>query len=219
MEPILFNTEMVQAILDGRKTVTRRVVKPKYDNTHFMLRTDKYGTEFVEMQNNVEGETFGTREDGTNWRKIIGYIRPKPPYKVGEILYVQETWLAHTIRPLHLSLKYRADDKVKENVEFCKERFEKFKKFANKNGWQSPYFMPKEAARIFLRVTDVRVERLRDITSIGVKQEGCDIWTDFAFIWTSTLKKDDMNKYGWNANPWVWVIEFERCEKPQEVQE
>lgn len=92
VKPILFNTDMVKAILDGRKTVTRRVVKPKYNNTHFKFRTDKYGTEFVEIQNNIEGATFGKNPDGTTWRKMLGYIIKSPPYQPGDVLYVRETY-------------------------------------------------------------------------------------------------------------------------------
>ena len=95
--------------------------------------------------------------------------------------------------------------------------------------------MPKEAARIWLKVTDVRVERLQDITEDGAEAEGAmdnrgfihspeneydRIYTareHFIGIWDRTIKKSDLDRYGWDANPYVWVIEFERCEKPQEV--
>lgn len=95
--------------------------------------------------------------------------------------------------------------------------------------------MPKEAARIWLKVTDVRVERLQEITEDGAKAEGAidnrgfihspeneydSIHTareHFIEIWNSTIKKSDFDRYGWDANPWVWVIEFERCEKPEGV--
>lgn len=93
--------------------------------------------------------------------------------------------------------------------------------------------MPKEAARIWLKVTDVRVERLQDITEDGAKAEGANFKNGknvgfeekmnrtaierFTEIWNSTIKKSDFDRYGWNANPWVWVIEFERCEKPKGV--
>jgi hypothetical protein len=90
----------------------------------------------------------------------------------------------------------------------------------------------ERAARIWLKVTDVRVERLQDITDDGAKAEGANWkngknvgWEEkmrrtaverFAEIWDSTIKKYDLDSYGWAANSWVWVIEFERCEKPKE---
>lgn len=88
--------------------------------------------------------------------------------------------------------------------------------------------MPKEAARIWLKVTDVRVERLQDINGQDVLKEGlnshvhpqafyfdCNQREMFENLWNSTIKKSDLDRYGWGANPWVWVIEFERCEKPE----
>ncbi len=226
---------MTQATLENRKTATRRVIKPKYSNTHFMFRTDKYGTEFVEMQNQVEGETWGKNEDGTTWHKILGYIVPKAPYKVGDILYVQETWQIHDLSPeFCMMIRFKADNHCELQVEFKPSRFDKFEKFYYKNGWQSPYFMPKEAARLFLKVTDVRVERLQDISNQeahkeGVKATGSDVYCGhgtassqwdfsvekFTTLWDSTIKKQDLDKYGWEANPWVWVIEFERVEVQQ----
>ena len=103
------------------------------------------------------------------------------------------------------------------------------------------FHMPKEAARIWLKVTDVRVERLREITpkdsenegvgnlfyeDIGYSEKNYGTEVDpeygiakeqFAWRWESTIKKSDIDRYGWGANPWVWVIEFERCEKPEGV--
>ena len=87
--------------------------------------------------------------------------------------------------------------------------------------------MPKEAARIWLKVTDVRVERLQEITEEQIGREGVEVEYPhvlngeekryaFSTLWNSTVKKSDLDRYGWNANPWVWVIEFERCEKPEE---
>ena len=91
--------------------------------------------------------------------------------------------------------------------------------------------MPREAARIFLRVTDVRAERLNDITERGAQYEGVSLplaaqndpeyaeyiggyYSAFADLWDRIVKLADRALYGWDANPWVWVIEFERCEKP-----
>lgn len=86
--------------------------------------------------------------------------------------------------------------------------------------------MPKEAARIWLKVTDVRLERLQEITIDGIRNEGLSSMAvhagdmeialkEWELLWSSTIKKSDLDRYGWDANPWVWVIEFERCEKPE----
>lgn len=86
--------------------------------------------------------------------------------------------------------------------------------------------MPKEAARIWLKVTDVRVERLQDMDKMDAVKEGIDTrlcinlnhaLAKFKKLWNSTIKKSDLDRYGWDANPYVWVIEFERCEKPEGV--
>ena len=98
--------------------------------------------------------------------------------------------------------------------------------FSHNREWKPSLFMPKEAARIWLKVTDVRVERLQEITIDGIRNEGLSSMAvhagdmeiameEWKNLWNSTIKKPDINHYGWDANPWVWVIEFERCEKPE----
>ena len=88
--------------------------------------------------------------------------------------------------------------------------------------WKQSIHMPKEAARIWLKVTDVRVERLQNIDIDGIRNEGLssmDVHAgdteialkELTILWNSTIKKSDIDRYGWDANPWVWVIEFERC--------
>lgn len=199
--PILFNTEMVQAILEGRKTATRRVVNPQpkffYAGGKRKDPVNENGLAFLSMSNGGKDELY------------------VPPYQPGDILYVQETWKIHALNPAFcMMVKYRADDYCNLQVILSPSRFDKFKKFYDKNGWQSPYFMPKEAARIYLRVTDVRTERLQSITDEEAKQEGCDNSAStalgFPFVWDSTIKKADLDRYGWDANPWAWVIQFER---------
>ena len=232
-KPILFNTEMVRAILDGRKTVTRRVIKLKYDNTHIEIRNSKYGKEVIEIQNDVEGETYGTNTDGIHWRKLLGYIEKCPPYKIGDILYVRETWANCNIAsPEKYLYKAVYDLSI---YPYCNWM------------WHPSIHMPKEAARIFLKVTNVRVERLQDITEEGVCKEGAEPLISCKYehtiyyldggmeacfntgccsycpaleetyaelfgklVWNETIKTIDKNIYGWDANPWVWVIEFER---------
>ena len=80
--------------------------------------------------------------------------------------------------------------------------------------------MPKQDARIWLEVTDVSVERLKDIDTRGCQWEGIDIsrggvFRRFSELWDSTIQKAKIDRYGWRANPWVWVIRFERCRKPE----
>lgn len=187
MKPILFNTEMTKALLGGTKTATRRVVKPKYTNTEIILKNGK------------AFETAGT---------LATTVEIKPPYQVGDILYVRETWAELETVYGHLYYAYKADDDTLHHS--IGENF---------THWHPSIHMPKEAARIFLRVTDVRVERLQDITPEDIIKEGfCEvfpagIWqADFYNNWDSTIKSKDCALYSWNANPWVWAIEFERVE-------
>lgn len=242
MKPILFNTEMVRAIQDGRKTVTRRILKnaPKK----------------VYAGRCVLGA--GLFDETTHMRVM------EPPIKIGDILYVRETWQKHHIhKPLRavpadfkeIQYSYRADGEI-----------------ANSDGspfiWRPSIHMPKEAARIFLRVKDVRVERLQDITVAQVAAEGIDdmvpcndavelcnycplpdelkgvhnyggtvhmcegsnckealdYWEEefiglFAGLWESTIKDKEISKYGWDANPWVCVIEFVKISKEDAMKE
>lgn len=186
IRPILFNTEMVRAILEGRKTCTRRVLKQPFE---------------------VHPNGYITKSRGNE--RLCPYI---PPYQPGDILYVRETWCKGSYGNEKEKYYYKADD----NNFFCT--------------WHPSIHMPKEAARIWLKVTDVRVERLQEITDDGAKAEGANWkngknvgWEEkmrrtaverFAEIWNSTIKKSDLDRYGWDVNPWVWVVEFERCEKP-----
>lgn len=193
MKPILFNTEMVRAILDGRKSCTRWLVK-------FLLGENPKWTGYIKdglMLYNGRNEPC---------------IRTQP-YQSGDILYVRETWCKGLERYI-----YRADYSDTENF------YQDGKEINMK--WQPSLHMPKEAARIFLRVTNVRVERLQEITSEQICKEGVEVEDPyvlngeekryaFSNLWNSTIKESDLDRYGWNANPWVWVIEFERCDKPE----
>lgn len=209
IKPILFNTEMVRANLDGRKTCTRRLVR-------FLPGENPQWTGYIRdglMLYNGRNEPCIT----------------KAPYQPGDILYVRETWqylyeLDGNEQIIEDTGKYyyAATDTISFNT------------YVDENGlehehvpWKPSIHMPKEAARIWLKVTDVRVERLQEITSEQISREGVEVEYPhvlngeekryaFSTLWNSTIKKSDIDRYGWDANPWVWVIEFERCEKPEE---
>ncbi len=209
MKPILFNTEMVRAILDGRKSCARRIVKPQQ---LVGLLPDKCKNGVPEEFLKEKKLMFKPYCNMTDIELINTAY--KAPYQRGDILYVRETWCKGLERYI-----YRAD--YSDTEKFYRDGKEIEMK------WHPSLHMPKDAARIFLRVTNVRVERLQDITVEDALAEGMDkyirlngeldensIITSFIGIWNSTIKKSDLDRYGWNANPWVWVIEFERCEKP-----
>lgn len=202
IKPILFNTEMVRAILDGRKTCTRRVIKPQPDEKHTF--TLGFVTDSTEKKE-VGCFGFGIDEYGGS----IQYVKPPYGYAPGDILYVRETW------------------KKAPNGYYYYEDWQR-NDIADVTKWKPSIHMPKEAARIWLKVTDVRVERLQEITSEQICREGVEVEYPhvlngeekryaFSRLWDSTIKKSDLDRYGWNASPWVWVIEFERCEKPEGV--
>ena len=219
--PILFNTEMVRAILDGRKTCTRRICKDANECTVPDMEFYNADKRTYAVHNFVDKEH--TEQLSTAERTC--------PICTGDILYVRETWKEAP------KGYYYYEDWQKDDI-------------ADVTKWKPSIHMPKEAARIWLKVTDVRVVRLQEIDKDGVWDEGfkfkppcltrvsadghtcdldgpcmssikyCDMTMGELFgreLWNSTIKKSDIDRYGWDANPWVWVIEFERCEKPKGV--
>lgn len=199
MKPILFNTEMVRAILDGRKTVTRRIIKPQpKSKVVFNL-----------------GQWQETQMCANGLRVLT------PPFKVGDVLYVRETWGQTADLPgiSEEATVYAADFSDKELAHLKDRHFR----------WRPSIHMPKDLARMYLKVTEVRAERLQNISADGCAMEG--VWPlysgpiggrseyyldKFSYLWDSTISKADLDTYGWKANPWVWVIRFEVCEKPEE---
>lgn len=193
IKPILFNTEMVRAILDGRKSCTRRINKDA--NDYVVPDMDFYDSD----KRTYAVHNYADKEH-TDKLSIAERTCPICP---SDILYVRESY-----SELSFGYVYKADG---ENIDHL----------GNVIKWHPSIHMPKEAARIWLKVTDVRVERLQDMTDDDAEAEGCFDYTSTALgfpdVWDSTIKKSDLDSYGWDANPWVWVIEFERCEKPEGV--
>lgn len=218
-KPILFNTEMVRANLDGRKSCTRRLVKGFVPDDAIWGYTAFTPKGYISCR--------GTFADGYGEKFF------KLPYQTGDILYVRETWYKDKYRYMYRA-NYSDSEKFYRNGKEVKIK------------WKPSIRMPKEAARIWLKVTDVKVERLQEMKPVDVIKEGaypdcwdclntygesgsqccygteeqcsqCDeVMMEWEKLWNSTIKKADLDRYGWNASPWVWVIEFERCEKPEE---
>ena len=207
--PILFSTPMVQAILNGNKTMTRRICKLDIANFDYDRKNKNYGP-FLQ-------DKYG---DSIDVKTLCPYGQP------GDRLWVRETW-----NGIRLGDKteywYKADEPEDADNGVLRER------------WRPSIHMPRKAARIFLEVVNVRVERLQEITASQIIKEGLfcgmklnggicgngglcapdedDVChnvfvSDFVMLWNSTIKKQDLHLHGWDASPWVWVIEFGRIE-------
>jgi len=274
IKPILFNTEMVRAILDGRKSCTRRIVKPQpQSRLCYTFAGCNCGTWGYPSKTAYEnwGDEYKLPEDITDEELKR---RWNPPYHTDDILYVRETWRVGAWDILNQMIAFDYKDGTCGELTYIHDR-ELFERLVNQsrndarqakceyNGvdfvwekgkspcrWHPSIHMPKKATRIWLKVTDVRVERLQEIDEDGVWDEGfkfkppcltrvsadghtcdldgpcmssikyCDMTMGELFgreLWNSTIKKSDLDRYGWNANPWVWTIEYERCEKPEGV--
>ena len=184
MKPILFNTDMVRAILEGRKTVTRRVVKPQPPG----------------------GVQRLYQKSGSNVWRSPGedvWVEIRAPYQTGDVLWVRETWSISDGAYLYRAFPGAGMEPNKQDAAMREMGLK----------WYQSIRMPREAARIFLRVTGVRAERLQEIDDRGVVAEGLEIGCYFDDLWNRTVKPTDRAAYGWEANPWVWVIEFERISK------
>ena len=193
MKPILFNTEMVRAILEGRKAVTRRVVKPQPPATSVVRKR-------------------GCAWEWSFWADCdMGHLM-QPPYKPGDILWVRETFRDLPVLP---------DGTFTNRVHYYYKADGDLRPAGWRDRWRPSIHMPREAARLFLRVTGVRVERLQDINldppgpENQVVREGLHYLSDFIAVWDRTVRPSERDRYGWDANPWVWVIEFERISKDE----
>jgi hypothetical protein len=207
--PTLFSAEMVRAILDGRKTQTRRVLKPQPTKPVYQLVNDGRSAVY---------KSFG------NFSRRQSDIRIKCPYgQPGDTLWVRETWGAvwPADEPVPLrqcEIEYRAD-----LPPGCTDRPGEWPADEG-NGpevpkWRPSIHMPRWASRITLRITDIRVERLQDISEDDAKAEGakpldyaahhvaagCGARIAFEQVWTTINGPN-----AWGDNPWVWVVAFER---------
>lgn len=218
IKPILFNTEMVRAILAGRKSCTRRICKD----------ANEYTVPDMEFYN-ADKRTYAVHNFADKEQmEQLSTAERTCPICTGDILYVRETWKEAP------KGYYYYEDWQKDDI-------------ADVTKWKPSIHMPKEAARIWLKVTNVRVERLQEMKPVDVIKEGaypdcwdclntygesgsqccygteeqcsqCDeVMMEWEKLWNSTIKKSNLDRYGWDASPWVWVIEFERCEKPEGV--
>ncbi len=197
--PILFSGSMVEAILDGRKTQTRRVIHPQPDECIWF-----------DVQPTPYRHVINPQQPNVVHKNII-----KCPYgKVGDSLWVRETWcldiedpyVIPKTQPLGVEIFYRADGEILMGDQICT------------SVWKPPIFMPRWASRITLEITNIRVERVKDISARDVIAEG---------VWDKTHTLGDLNwqrewiekwnavnkkrGYDWDSNPWVWVLEFRQA--------
>ena len=195
---------MVKAILAGKKTMTRRVVK------------NKIFQQWIDVGMSDEA----MKNPDNNWIDACPYGQP------GDILWVRETWnQALNTETDELGYVYK-EQMLRENVIYTDLDDDPIK-------WRPSIFMPRTAARLFLKVTNIRVERLQDISQEDIEKEGLWFYSQeyreetcinrdsvygiqatgrkyFKELWDSINAK---RGYGWDINPWVWVVEFERVER------
>lgn len=205
--PILFSGTMIRAILDGRKTQTRRILKSQPPS----------GALCVAVFHHPDPRTHFWANDRSG---LLDWAQACPYGEVGDRLYVRETW-QHSNHPFgayenDCLIFYRADylhDPLGPDLERSADGI--------RREWRPSIHMPRAASRITLEVTGVRVERLQEISEEDAIAEGLIVpmyeqdgsgptyQCAYRHLW------DDLNTargYGWDANPWVWVVEFRRIE-------
>ena len=218
IRPILFNTEMVRAILEGRKTVTRRLITPQPSHQLEIKRADMKWGHISEMH---------------TWT---------PPAYAGDLLWVRETWNVNNFREneetgaSEVGFIYLASNDPDNGFQWNAVSADSYVKYMDSvseyfDKWRPSIHMPKEAARIFLRVKSVTCESLQHIDGAEAEAEGALIINNpliredkatydkigresFTRLWNSTIKPAELDRYGWQQNPWVFVIKFERVDKP-----
>ncbi|EMM4933025.1 hypothetical protein WAS43_004297 [Salmonella enterica] len=199
---MIFNAEMVNAILSGRKTQTRRPIKWKQ-------------TRFTEIAERDDGSLWPWAEDCERG----GDIWFACPYgEIGDRIWVRETFRVHSRATDVATLVYRASVRNSWTEQTHRVPVAVCNKPATPEKWTPSIHMPRWASRITLEITDVRVERLRDLSEDDAKSEGItppsggvppgwEYRINFRDLWMDIYGTDN-----WEANPWVWVIEFKRVE-------
>ncbi len=217
VHPILFSSQMVQAILRGNKSQTRREIKGCNDFSHSKLVIDP---ELCGEDKN--GDIYPLLSKGLHVDFDFGEWVVKCPYgNVGDILWVRETWADNTAYFLYKA-SCDSDFYVDENYQETKEKIK----------WKPSIFMPKKACRLFLKIADIKVQQLNDISNWDAMQEGA-LMSDipkkilsnenmakkisqngfkvaFRYVWEKINGKDS-----WDNNPCVWAISFQKCERPK----
>lgn len=204
---MIFNAEMVRALLSGRKTQTRRIIKPQPEAT---------------LSGSLSGKWLSRPLNGLLLPKIEDIAIHCPFGVVGDRIWVRETFQG-PLFDYDLMDSYCKDPTPFEKPEFCVYKADGVPapEFYDADDelhccWRPSIHMPRWACRILLEITNVRVERLKSISDGDAIREGCstadmmsgDCVADmFARLWASIYGSDS-----WNANPWVWVIEFKRVE-------
>ena len=195
---MIFNAEMVRALLDGRKTQTRRPIKWKQ-------------TRFTEI---------GEREDGSKWpwsedaEHACDFWHPCPFGAVGDRIWVREAFRVHSRATDVATLVYKASERNSWTEQTRRVPVAVCNKPATPEKWTPSLHMPRWASRILLEITGVRVERLRSMSQDDARAEGViaasgpmEAGLAFRELWDSIYGEES-----WKANPWVWVIEFKRVE-------
>lgn len=209
----------VQAILAGRKTCTRRLVKVPSWYPHFYKLHDNADKVLTGAPNMLYVGFYKDEQIFyVGGEKHIDAVYYKAPCKPGDVLYVRETWERLNCSSCEGDVRTGGCFNEPDSKDGCYV-YRATHEISGDARWRPSIHMPKEAARIWLKVTAVRVERLQNITDEQIRKEGLipEVQGNIAFkwLWDSTVKKSDLSTYGWAANPWVWVIEFERCDKPE----
>jgi hypothetical protein len=195
--PILFSAPMVRAILENRKSQTRRVVKPQPESCGdgWLYRGEFFGSD-ESMKSHLFHDVYGTGK-GMPYGGVYGD-------GTADRLWVRETWRSYdingTLEGAKQSLRYRADGEQAMTT------------------WKPSIFMPCWASRITLEITDIKVERLQDVSEADVRAEGFNYlayrcademkpedWTEFSDGWDMINAK---RGYSWQSNPFVWCISF-----------